>query len=217
VAKEWVSVQQIPPAAYICSYCGNAVGADKGYPRSHAANEFQERIAICPLCFQPTYINSNHSQIPGTPYGAEIEHLPVGVKELYDEARNCFSVNAYTSAVLICRKLLMHIGVEQGAKENQNFVAYVEHLAKTGYVPPNGKARATSFAKGNEANHEIIHERGRRQASLPGDALEVRACPMSACASAEALIVPELSTSSVSVDPVNAALARPAMSTQRFK
>jgi len=34
----------------------------------------------------------------------------------------------------------MHIGVEQGAAKDQPFVAYVEHLAAKGYVPPNGKA-----------------------------------------------------------------------------
>jgi hypothetical protein len=80
----------------------------------------------------------------------------VGVQELYKEARDCFSVGAHTSAVLACRKLLMHVGVEQGAKENQNFVAYVEHLANAGYVPPNGKAWVDVIrTKGNEANHEI--------------------------------------------------------------
>ena len=76
---------------------------------------------------------------------------------MYKEARECVSVAAYTSSVLASRKLLMHIAVEQGAKEGESFVAYVDYLATKGYVPPNGKGWVDHIRrKGNEANHEIV-------------------------------------------------------------
>jgi hypothetical protein len=94
--------------------------------------------------------------VPGVAYGSDVEHLPAGIKELYAEARNCFSVGSFTSAVLACRKLLMHIGVAQGAQENQRFIAYVEYLANNGFVPPHGRDWVDHIrTKGNEANHEI--------------------------------------------------------------
>jgi len=51
----------------------------------------------------------------------------------------------------------MHISVAQDAAENQSFLAYVDHLAGLGYVPPNGKAWVDHIRKkGNEATHEIV-------------------------------------------------------------
>jgi hypothetical protein len=61
---------------------------------------------ICPVCGGPTYFNEHGVQFPGIAFGNPVEHLPVGVRELYEEARNCCSVAAYTSTVLAARKLL---------------------------------------------------------------------------------------------------------------
>lgn len=51
----------------------------------------------------------------------------------------------------------MNLGVAQGAKAGESFIAYVEYLANKGFVPPNGKAWVDHIRKkGNEANHEIV-------------------------------------------------------------
>ncbi|MBI2419438.1 MAG: DUF4145 domain-containing protein [Ignavibacteriales bacterium] len=69
----------------------------------------------------------------------------------------CFSINAFTAAVLICRKLLMHIAVTLGADEGKQFIFYVEFLEKMGYIPPGGKGWVDYIRKkGNEATHEIV-------------------------------------------------------------
>lgn len=53
--------------------------------------------------------------------------------------------------------MLMNISVQQGAKENLNFMKYVQYLSDNGYVPPNGKHWIDHIRKkGNEATHEII-------------------------------------------------------------
>jgi hypothetical protein len=66
------------------------------------------------------------------------------------------TVNSFTSAVLTCRKLLMHIAVEKGAPIGKSFLDYVEYLADKHYVPPDGMGWVDQIRKkGNEANHEI--------------------------------------------------------------
>src|ERR1035437_5059130 len=95
--------------------------------------------------------------MPGIPFGDSVEHVPDEVRALYDEARRCTADNAFTAAVLAIRKLLMHIAVNLGARENQSFMEYVQYLADNGYVPPNGKGWVDHIRrKGNEANHEIV-------------------------------------------------------------
>ena len=82
--------------------------------------------------------------------------MPPDVEKLYRESRNCVAIGSYTSAVLSCRKLLMHIAVAQKAAAGKNFIEYVEYLADQGYVPPNGLGWVDHIrTKGNEANHEI--------------------------------------------------------------
>lgn len=66
------------------------------------------------------------------------------------------SVSAYNTAVMVCRKLLMHVAYERGSGEKKNFKQYVEWLVENHYVPPGGEAWADQIrGKGNEANHEI--------------------------------------------------------------
>jgi hypothetical protein len=86
-----------------------------------------------------------------------VENLPEGIAGLYEEARRCTSARAYTAAVLACRKILMHIAVERGAATGEKFIAYVDYLAKQGYVPPDGRIWVDHIrTKSNEANHEIV-------------------------------------------------------------
>lgn len=113
-------------------------------------------INICPHCDQPTYFGRDGQQTPAPVYGYSVKHVPDSVGTLYDEARRCMSVSAYTSAVLACRKVLMAIAVDQGAPENQSFFTYVEFLAQQGYIPPNGRHWVDHIRqRGNEATHEI--------------------------------------------------------------
>ena len=95
-------------------------------------------------------------QIPGPTPGNRVEHLPPEIEKLFDEARRCAGDGNHTAAVLVCRKILAHLAVEKGAKENLRFIDYVEHLADQGYLPPDGRHWVDHIRrKGNEANHEI--------------------------------------------------------------
>lgn len=129
------------------------------YYRDPPGNHLSYAIYVCSHCFRPNYFEDQGDrtvQVPGAAFGSPVEGVPTTVDALYDEARNCMKVSAYTSAVLACRKLLMNIAVAEGADEGEQFIKYVEYLADKGYVPPGGKGWVDHIREqGNEATHEI--------------------------------------------------------------
>lgn len=93
---------------------------------------------------------------PTAPRGESIEGLAGDVASAYDEARRCASVAAFTACDLICRKLLMHVAVDKGAKEGDTFKAYLKHLETAGYITPPMKPWADLIRDhGNLATHEL--------------------------------------------------------------
>jgi Domain of unknown function (DUF4145) len=154
VTFEWQSpLGLMEPRGYVCGYCNHLVGPDRGWwTKTHN----QARIYICSFCSKPTYFDFDGKQYPGPAYGTDVASVPGDVGALYAEARFCVTVNSFTSAVLTCRKLLMHIAVEKGARPGKKFIEYVEYLAEKRYVPPDGKGWVDHIrTKSNEANHEI--------------------------------------------------------------
>jgi hypothetical protein len=149
----WNGSGGLTAKSFVCGYCGKLVASAQGF---HTAHEQPVRfVYICPNCTKPTYFDAQR-QIPGVAPGVDVAHLPSDVEALYAEARNCVAAACYTAAVLAARKLLMHIAVAQDAPPGKNFLEYVEHLASSGYVPPNGRGWVDHIRKrGNEANHEI--------------------------------------------------------------
>lgn len=142
---------------YVCGYCGLSVASDKGLWRDHADRPDPHRPALylCPLCEKPTFFEGD-KQVPGVAFGEAIGHLPDTVGGLYNEARNCMAVNAFTAAVLAARKLLMNVAASQGADPGQTFQHYVQWLERNGYVPPKAREWVDHIRKkGNEATHEI--------------------------------------------------------------
>ena len=86
-----------------------------------------------------------------------MEGLPIDVSQIYNEIRQCFSVHAYTSVGLLCRKLIMHIAVDKEAEKNKSFQYYINYLEEQGYISTTIKSWADLIRKGgNSANHEII-------------------------------------------------------------
>lgn len=148
----WQQLAQLHPQKFVCGYCGYAVANNRGY----YTDNNNGHIYVCPHCDKPSYFDYYDQQTPGVAFGNDVSHLPQSVEQLYREARNCCTVSAYSSSVLACRKILMNIAVEQGAKEGLSFVSYVDHLAQNGFIPPNGRAWVDHIRKrGNEATHEI--------------------------------------------------------------
>lgn len=151
----WPNAEGIPSRSFVCWRCHNRVAPDRGLRAEHG--QHKTYLYVCSHCGRPTFFDWNEEQVPGVAHGTPIAKLPVGVADLYEEARRCMAVSAYTSAVLGCRKLLMNLAVAHGvAGEGGTFASYVGALADAGYVPPRGRQWVTKIKDaGNEATHEI--------------------------------------------------------------
>jgi hypothetical protein len=157
---DWQNLSGVEEVQFKCGYCDREIAPNAGYHcRSGGGG-----IYICPNCGRPTFINHylqeyvNGYQTPQARLGNKIEGISdTGVEELYNEARDCTTIGAYTAAVMICRKILMNFAVAQKAKVGDNFASFVTYLADNGYIPPQGKPWVDQIRqRGNEANHEII-------------------------------------------------------------
>ncbi|NOT04525.1 MAG: DUF4145 domain-containing protein [Anaerolineales bacterium] len=109
---------------------------------------------LCSSCGEGSVQLSNTLIYPSASFGPIIDGLPDDVKIAYTEARNCISTNAITACELMCRKILMHVAVEKGAKEGDTFAAYLTHLEGLGYITPPMKIWVGLIREnGNEATH----------------------------------------------------------------
>jgi hypothetical protein len=153
---EWQSKTAIAPKDYVCGYCGNKVASNQGYYSAQGQIGEHLYIYLCPFCNRPTFFYLD-KQTPGLSFGRVVKYIPSSdVTSLYDEARDCMKVNAYTASILCSRKLLMNIAVSKGAEEGKTFVAYVDYLKDKGFLPPDSKEWVDHIRKtGNMATHQI--------------------------------------------------------------
>lgn len=148
---------QIGQTNYECAYCGTLVGPNMAFTGVENSVRRPIQIRICPNCTQPTYFDAWDSQTPAPRMGRDVKGInDVGVENLYREARDCTSVKAFTATALLCRKILMNMAVQNGAKPDGSFAFYVDFLNDNHYVPVRGKTWVDKIrVKGNEAAHEI--------------------------------------------------------------
>lgn len=147
----WGGTATLYSKNYTCGHCGSDIVSNLGYFSSK-----NQCIYICHKCFSPSYFYDK-IQIPGALHTASFQNLDPKINDIYNEARNCFSANAFTASVMCCRKLLMHITVDKGAKQNVTFKDYVTYLLDKNYISIEHKDWVDHIReKGNEANHEIV-------------------------------------------------------------
>jgi len=145
---------------FVCGYCGHKVASNTGLDglvrTGGGGHTNLGALRICPQCTGPTFLYADQ-QVPGVPYANSVRHLPQDIEKLYEEARSAIGSGAPTAAVLACRTLLMHVAVEKGAKEGENFLSYVTYLAEKNFIPAGASAWVDKIrTKGNEANHQIV-------------------------------------------------------------
>lgn len=157
IKYKWFNVSEVRERSYDCGHCRAHVGPSVGYRTENAVNGQHGLILICPKCSMPTTFTLASGQVPQPIYGAPIVGITdPDIQSLYDEACKSYGAQAYSGAVMIARKVLMNLAVQQGAEPNLKFVEYVEFLSNKGWVPPNGKEWVDQIRKkGNEANHEL--------------------------------------------------------------
>ena len=113
-----------------CAWCNSIISPNEGYIvfRGQYRSGY---IYICPNCNEVILYNKERQTVfPQAKFGDSFSKLPEDVNAIYEECRDCYSVGAYTSVILLARKLLMHIAVDCGAEENKTFVEYVDYLER---------------------------------------------------------------------------------------
>jgi len=154
---DWSGFRQLDSLNFICGHCGSNIASDRGYLGTDMQVGKHVYIYICHVCGSPTFFDAEGFKTPGSIYGGDVLHISdADVSYLYDEARRCISINAFTASVMCCRKLIMHIAVSKGADENKSFKEYVDYLSKNNFIPFGSSDWVDQIRdKGNEANHEI--------------------------------------------------------------
>lgn len=158
-AANWKQILNLPNQSFVCGYCNTSVSSTIGMKLARNQDGSGPQIGgcyICPNCGGTSFFAPDGGRYPSPALGRPVKHVPADLDSLYEEARRCTSQNCYTGAVLLCRKMLMNIAVNQGAQEGLRFIEYVDYLAQKGFVPPNGRHWVDHIRKkGNEATHEI--------------------------------------------------------------
>jgi len=87
---------------------------------------------------------------------------PTDLATLYEEASKSYSAGAYTSASMVCRKILMACACHEQAKagetvqEGKRFIEYVDYLADKVLAFPAAKKPIDVIRDiGNDANHHV--------------------------------------------------------------
>lgn len=91
-----------------------------------------------------------------------VDGCPADVELAWREALADLGVGSYTSAVMMCRKILFHVAVEKKLKPKDSkgfaptFVQVLSHLEREGFITPPIKPWVEHIKDvGNEANHDL--------------------------------------------------------------
>jgi len=122
----------------------------------------------CPICSEGAVQRLDGNIYPGVAFGVRLEGLPEEVEMAYREARNCMSVDAYGACELVCRKILMCVAVEKGAKEGESFSSYLTYLGEKGFITDAMIGWVEIIKEhGNKATHKIEKvEKGRAESTI---------------------------------------------------
>lgn len=154
---DWIELQQVKSKKFKCFFCDSEIASDKGYRLAGEVSlNTSWGIYICPNCESPTFFNRYDQQIPRPLFGNSLSFLPKDVEELFDEARMCYAINAFTSSVTICRTILGFVATDKGAKIGQTFQYYVDYLYDEGWIPRGVYDCIDEIRKlGNDATHYL--------------------------------------------------------------
>ena len=155
---DWKDTHRMSSFSFICWNCNKNVASEKGYSSYYRSSrgELASILHICPNCNAPNVQDEEANFILSPLIGTEIKNLSKLIETNYNEIRKCMQARCFNAAIMLMRKMIMHIAVEEGDKEGKNFIVYVDFLCNQGIVPKKSRSKAESVKDiGNSANHEI--------------------------------------------------------------
>ena len=156
-AGKWQNTSDVTAKHFICWNCNKEIASEKAYlSYSRDGSYYPIAMHICPFCNAPILVDDEKKEVLLSLPGKEIKKLPENLEIIYSEIRKCMQSKCFNGAIMLMRKLIMHIAVEEGDNEGKTFVEYVDFLCDNGIVPKKSKNKADSVRTlGNSANHEI--------------------------------------------------------------
>ena len=173
----------------VCGNCSSTVHFEVCALHKHSTNgqcvvdgDTQFDVLRCPACKLGTVANpkpgaagipaavamSGRRKIdfvlsPGPLPAPLVKNLPQDVESAWLDAIRCGQVEAWTAAEMVCRKILMHVAVDQcGAKKGEQFWVYVNALDEARFFPANLKPIIDGIReRGNIATHELAQSSER--------------------------------------------------------
>lgn len=108
---------------------------------------------------------------------ADVDGLPDNIAQVYHEARKAVSVQMYTSCEMLCRKILVNVAVDKGAKKKDtwNHKKCIKYLVKKGYIT--GFTGVANYIRltGDQSTHKIgspSRERARQTVKFTASVLK---------------------------------------------
>lgn len=154
-------------ATQTCPHCGASqmlvvcVAIEDQNATMPALRESGPAWYLCTTCRRPSVLDEGLVQ-PGSRPLRTPRGLPAIDASIWEEARSCLGVYAYSATVMLCRKLLLHIAVEKGlpAKDKRNrapsYMDAVKHLESAGVITRDMREWVDEIKDiGNDANHEL--------------------------------------------------------------
>lgn len=141
---------------YRCAHCGHDVTGLVVARHSDSSRIETAIWLLCPSCGDASIITKKKEQYPAPLPGVELQGLPDDISSAYDEARKCLGILALSACTIMCRKILMHVAVQKGAKASERFEEYVNYIQEQGYIAPTMKSWVDRIRQlGNEGAHEL--------------------------------------------------------------
>jgi len=158
VSKNGVNPKHIQ---YVCGACAQStngrVVAEIQRPSDGATVSWC--VCTCPKQEPAVLVERAGEVITQLPEASEFvvgDNWPPELAQLYEEAAKSYAAGAYTSATMVCRKLLMVCACQEGATDGKSFTEYVSHITDTVLTFPKAKDAIDKIRKiGNDANHSV--------------------------------------------------------------
>jgi uncharacterized protein DUF4145 len=174
--RDWESPEYTQTSVALnCPHCGIYValimaptrGNDKFPAIWQKAGNDLWWIGICPKCRMGVLAHEDQQGGGYTFYPAELptstdNRIPDEIRSDIDEAKRCFSVQAYRASAVMARRAIQAACINQGAKKD-NLVAQLHELASNGVITNSLKEWGDAVRwVGNDAAHpngdEVVKE-----------------------------------------------------------
>lgn len=148
-------------STYCCGHCGDTTNGRVLCETIRTSDGAHVLWCICSCDkSEPSVITEKEGDIVSQIPLAKVFHSepdwPPDLATLYEEAATSYSAGAFTSASMVCRKLLMACACDKGDAEGRKFVQYVDYITDEVLTYSDAKTAIEKIKDiGNEANHKI--------------------------------------------------------------